>query len=134
MTFPIRLKTMENQCRPSFADLSVHSQLLMVQSPEMQGAFLYGQLQEGLRHDAVQMCPEHLPTRSLSWLPKMRKRDNERPRNGSSIPIKVNHKRLEQHQLERVQLPELNNLYHILHKIMLPCCNCFFKCCFISLQ
>ena len=46
MTFPIRLKTMENQCQLSFADLSVHSRLLMVQSPET--AFLYGQLQEDL--------------------------------------------------------------------------------------
>lgn len=49
------------------------------------------------------MCPEHLPTRSLSRFPKTRNKDNQGSRNGSSISIELNHKHLVQHQTAGVQ-------------------------------
>ena len=62
-------------------------------SPETRGAFLYGQLQEGLRHQLMRSpSVSGALTRSLSWLLKTRKRDNRSSRNGSSISTHLSHK------------------------------------------
>lgn len=83
-------------------------------SPEMRGAFLYGQLQEGLRHELMRSpnVSGALTYKELVMAAKdEEKRQSELKKRHQYL--KLNHKHQEQLELEGVQTPGLNNLHRI---------------------